>query len=46
MIWGRIQSREYVKKLDEETVEKRVAFEVSVSKLELCVREELTGGEL
>ena len=35
-VWGRIQSREYVKKLDEERVEKRVAFEVSVSKLELA----------
>jgi len=34
-IWGRIQSREYMKKLDEEQVEKRVAYEVSVSKLEL-----------
>ena len=34
-IWGRIQSREYMKKLDEENMEKRVAFEVSVSKLEL-----------
>ena len=34
-IWGRIQSREYMKKIDEEHVEKRVAFEVSVSKLEL-----------
>ena len=34
-IWGRIQSREYMKKLDEEHVEKRVAFEVSGSKLEL-----------
>ena len=34
-IWGRIQSREYMKKLDEETLEKRVAYEVSVSKLEL-----------
>lgn len=34
-IWGRIQSREYMKKLDEENVERRVAFEVSVSKLEL-----------
>ena len=34
-IWGRIQSREYMKKLDEENVEKRVAFEVYVSKLEL-----------
>ncbi len=33
-IWGRIQSREYMKKLDEENVERRVAFEVSVSKLE------------
>ena len=34
-IWGRIQSREYMKKIDEETLEKRVAYEVSVSKLEL-----------
>ncbi len=40
MIWGRIQSREYMKKLDEETIEKRVAFEVSVSKLELADKEE------
>ena len=34
-IWGRIQSREYVKKISEEEMEKRIAFEVSVSKLEL-----------
>ncbi len=34
-VWGRIQSREYMKKLSENDVEKRVAFEVSVSKLEL-----------
>ena len=33
-IWGRIQSREYVKKLEDDTAEKRVAYEVSVSKLE------------
>lgn len=33
-VWGRIQSREYVKKLDDETTEKRIAYEVSVSKLE------------
>lgn len=33
-VWGRIQSREYQKKLSEEDVEKRVAYEVSVSKLE------------
>lgn len=34
-VWGRIQSREYMKKLDEDNVEKRIAFEVSVSKMEL-----------
>ena len=34
-VWGRIQSREYVKKLSEDTMEKRIAFEVSVSKLEM-----------
>lgn len=33
-IWGRIQSREYVKKLNEFDSERRVAYEVSVSKLE------------
>jgi single-stranded DNA-binding protein len=33
-IWGRIQSREYQKKISEEDYEKRVAFEVSVSKME------------
>lgn len=35
LVWGRIQSREYMKKISEETTEKRVAYEVSVSKLEL-----------
>lgn len=33
-VWGRIQSREYQKKISENEYEKRVAFEVSVSKLE------------
>lgn len=33
-IWGRIQSREYQKKISETEVEKRTAYEVSVSKLE------------
>ncbi len=33
-IWGRIQSREYMKKLSEEETQKRVAYEISVSKLE------------
>jgi len=34
-IWGRIQSREYVKKLSETEVEQRIAYEVSVSKIEI-----------
>ena len=33
-IWGRIQSREYVKRLNEDEVEKRTAYEVSLSKIE------------
>ncbi len=39
-VWGRIQSREYMKKLSEEEVEKRIAYEVSVSKLEILGEEE------
>ena len=35
-VLGRIQSREYVKKVSETETEKRIAYEVSVSKLE-CV---------
>ncbi len=35
-IWGRVQSREYTKRIGEEESERRVAYEVSVSKLE-CV---------
>lgn len=38
-IWGRIQSREYQKKIGENEFEKRVAYEVSVSKME-CIDEE------
>ena len=33
-VWGRIQSREYVKKISELETEKRVAYEVSVSKVD------------
>ena len=40
LVWGRIQSREYMKKLSEDDLEKRVAYEVSVSKLELPEEEE------
>ncbi len=38
-LWGRVQSREYVKKISEEEVEKHVAYEVSVSKLEQVTQE-------
>ena len=34
-VWGRVQSREYVKRISEEEVEHRVAYEVSVSKVDL-----------
>ena len=39
-LWGRIQSREYQKKIGEEEYEKRVAYEVSVSKMEFLDDEE------
>ena len=38
-IWGRVQSREYTKRIGEEEVEKRTAYEVSVSKLEFVEQE-------
>ena len=34
LIWGRIQSRDYMKKVSETESEKRTAYEISVSKLE------------
>lgn len=34
LLWGRIQSREYVKRIGENQTERRTAYEVSVSKLE------------
>ena len=42
-LWGRIQSREYQKKISEDEVERRVAYEVSVSKLEY-VEEQVSEG--
>ena len=33
-VWGRIQSREYQKKLENDEVINRIAYEVSVSKME------------
>ena len=34
LVTGRIQSREYVKKISEDETERRVAYEVSVSKID------------
>lgn len=34
-VWGRIQSRTYKKKIEEDIYEERIAYEVSVSKLEV-----------
>lgn len=34
--WGRIQSRDYQKKMDDDTIVKKVAFEISVNKFEHC----------
>ncbi|HEY8499154.1 MAG TPA: single-stranded DNA-binding protein [Clostridia bacterium] len=34
-VWGRIQSRQYQKKLPDGTIEERTAYEVSISKMEV-----------
>ena len=39
-LWGRVQSREYEKKLGENNVIKKTAFEVSISKMENVEEEE------
>lgn len=36
IIWGRVQSRDYQKKISEDEVENKTAYEISVSKLELA----------
>ena len=41
LVWGRIQSREYMKRMDEENIEKRIAYEVSVSKMETVTETEI-----
>lgn len=38
-VWGRVQSREYTKKINEEESEKRIAYEVSVSKIEFITKD-------
>ena len=35
-LWGRIQSREYQKRISEDQVVSRIAYEVSVNKMEYC----------
>ena len=44
-VWGRLQSREYQKKVSETDVIKKVAYEVSISKMEKVVKEEGSGEE-
>ena len=39
-VWGRLQSREYQKKVSEEDVIKKIAYEVSISKMERVSTEE------
>lgn len=34
-VWGRVQSREYIKRISETECENRVAYEVSISRMEL-----------
>lgn len=41
-VWGRLQSREYQKKVSENEVVKKVAYEVSISKMERAHKEEIT----
>ena len=38
-LWGRIQSRQYQKRVSEDEVVNRVAYEISVSKIE-CIEDE------
>lgn len=45
-IEGRIQSREYQKKLSEEEVVNKVAYEISISKANILEREKITSLEL
>lgn len=42
-VWGRIQSRTYNKKIDENTVEERTAYEVSLNKIKVISEPETSG---
>ena len=39
-MWGRLQSREYQKKITETEAVKKIAYEVSISKMEKVGKEE------
>ncbi|MFZ5988197.1 MAG: single-stranded DNA-binding protein [Bacillota bacterium] len=45
-IWGRIQSREYQKKLETGEVISKIAYEVSVSKMEICSSDQKGQGDV
>jgi single-stranded DNA-binding protein len=42
-VWGRIQSRPYKKKIDEEEYIEKTAYEVSVTKMEIIKTEDKIG---
>ena len=44
-VWGRLQSREYQKKVSESEVIRKIAYEVSISKMERAQKEEIAGEE-
>lgn len=45
-VWGRIQSREYQKKISEEETVTKTAFEISVSKMEVIPKDEKSDNEI
>jgi single-stranded DNA-binding protein len=44
-VWGRLQSREYQKKISDSEVIRKIAYEVSISKMERAQKEEVVGEE-
>ncbi|MCE5222319.1 MAG: single-stranded DNA-binding protein [Clostridium sp.] len=44
-VWGRLQSREYQKKVSDSEVIRKIAYEVSISKMERAPKEEIAGEE-
>lgn len=44
-VWGRLQSREYQKKVSDSEVIKKVAYEVSISKMERAQKEDIVSEE-